>query len=51
MMIAAGVLLFGERVDAITLAGGAVILASTIYLAYREAVLARRGPASAPPLS
>jgi drug/metabolite transporter (DMT)-like permease len=51
MMIAAGVLLFGERVDTTTLAGGAVILASTIYLAYREAVLARRGPASAPPLS
>lgn len=50
IMIAAGALLFGERVDAATLVGGSVILGSTIYLAYREAVLARRGPAGAPAL-
>ena len=42
IMIAAGVLLFGEHVDAPTLIGGSVVLASAIYLAYREAVLARQ---------
>lgn len=50
IMIVAGVWLFGEHVDAATLLGGSIILGSTIYLAYREAVLARRGPASAPPI-
>lgn len=51
IMIAAGVWLFDERVDAATLIGGAVILSSALYLAYRETVLARRGPASLPPLN
>lgn len=32
----AGVLLFGERYDALTLIGGAIILASTVFLALRE---------------
>jgi drug/metabolite transporter (DMT)-like permease len=37
----AGILLFGERLDALTLLGGAVILGSTIYLAVREAQVVR----------
>lgn len=41
---------FGETVDAVTLFGGAIILASTIYLAYRETVVGRSAkPASQPP--
>jgi drug/metabolite transporter (DMT)-like permease len=48
--IAMGYLLFGESIDGITLIGGALILGSAIYLAYREAVLARKGPASTPAL-
>lgn len=50
IMIAIGFVLFGETVDGITLIGGALILGSAIYLAYREAVLARKGPASTPAL-
>lgn len=50
LMSGAGVWLFDQTVDAATLFGGAVILSSAIYLAYRETVLARKGPASAPPL-
>jgi len=42
LITAAGVLLFGERYDWLTLAGGALILGSTIYLAVREAQLRRR---------
>jgi drug/metabolite transporter (DMT)-like permease len=41
IVIAIGWLAFDERVDATTFAGGAVILASSIYLAYREQVAAR----------
>ena len=37
----AGIALFGERLDAWTLSGGAVILSATIYLAVRESVVAR----------
>lgn len=37
----AGILLFGERYDPMTLVGGSVILASTIVLALREQRLAR----------
>jgi drug/metabolite transporter (DMT)-like permease len=37
----AGILLFGERYDLFTLAGGAVILLSTIILALREQALAQ----------
>lgn len=50
LTIAIGTWLFGETVDGVTLLGGALILGSAIYLAYREAMLARRGPASTPPL-
>ncbi|WP_194751874.1 DMT family transporter [Thermaurantiacus tibetensis] len=32
----AGILLFGERYDALTLAGGAIILGSTVFIALRE---------------
>ncbi len=37
----AGIALFGERWDWLTLAGGAVIVLATIYLAYREARVGR----------
>ncbi|MFC3714408.1 DMT family transporter [Sphingoaurantiacus capsulatus] len=43
---------FGETVDAMTLVGGAVILATSIYLAYREQMAARSvRPASEPPIT
>lgn len=42
---------FGERVDAMTFVGGAVILVASIYLAYREQVASRLKPASQPPLT
>jgi drug/metabolite transporter (DMT)-like permease len=38
----AGILLFGERYDPMTIVGGSVILASTIVLALREQQLARQ---------
>jgi drug/metabolite transporter (DMT)-like permease len=41
LITAAGIFLFGETYDALTLAGGALILSSTIYLAWREAQLKR----------
>lgn len=41
----AGIVLFGERLDGWTLAGGAVILGSSIYIAVREAQMARAGTA------
>ena len=42
---------FGETIDAFTLLGGAIILASTFYLAYRETIVGRSmKPASQPPL-
>ena len=41
LITVAGVALFGERLDAWTLAGGAVILSATIYLAVREGQVAR----------
>jgi len=44
LVTAAGVLLFGERYDALTLAGGGLILVSTIYLAVREAQIRRQRP-------
>jgi drug/metabolite transporter (DMT)-like permease len=46
----AGVLLFGERYDLLTLGGGAIILASTIYLALREAKVARDARAASLPV-
>ncbi|KPF77541.1 hypothetical protein IP88_06080 [alpha proteobacterium AAP81b] len=42
----AGIALFGERLDALTLVGGAVILGATVYLALREAHAARSARAA-----
>lgn len=42
IITAAGILLFGERYDLLTLLGGAIILASSIALALRERALARK---------
>ena len=36
-----GIVVFGERYDVLTLGGGAIILGATIYLAMREAAVAR----------
>jgi drug/metabolite transporter (DMT)-like permease len=44
LVTAAGITLFDESYDAMTLAGGALILGSTIYLAVREAQLKRQAP-------
>ena len=41
LVIAIGVLGFGERFDAFSLLGGSLILVSTIYLAHRERILGR----------
>lgn len=43
LVTAAGIGLFEETYDAMTLAGGALILGSTIYLAVREAQIRKRG--------
>ncbi len=45
----AGILLFGERYDALTLLGGAVILASTISIALRERLVRAEMRPTAPP--
>jgi drug/metabolite transporter (DMT)-like permease len=47
----AGIALFGERLDTLTIVGGAVILASTIYLALRERQVARDARAASLPES
>ncbi len=47
----AGIALFGERLDGLTIVGGAVILGSTIYLAVREAQVARNARAASLPES
>lgn len=44
----AGVLLFGERYDLLTLLGGAIILSATIFIALREQQLQRQRAAGAP---
>ena len=41
LITAGGIVLFNERYDVFTLGGGAIILAATIYLAVREAAVAR----------
>lgn len=41
LITTAGIALFGEQLDAATLFGGTVILSATIYLALREAAVAR----------
>ncbi|MFT4198975.1 MAG: DMT family transporter, partial [Pseudoxanthomonas sp.] len=48
VVIAMGAWLFGEKLDAWTAAGAALILASIAYIAHRETVLARRAASSAP---
>lgn len=51
LVATAGILLFGEKADALTLVGGAIILAATIYLALREAQVARDARAASLPAS
>ncbi len=51
LIATAGILLFGERVDALTILGGAIILATTIYLAVRERQVARNARAASLPES
>jgi drug/metabolite transporter (DMT)-like permease len=49
LVIMIGILWFGERLDIYTVLGGAVILASTLYLAHRERVAVHsQKPTSAP---
>ncbi len=45
----AGIALFGERLDALSILGGVIILFSTIYLAVREAQVARATRAASLP--
>ena len=51
LIATAGIALFGERLDTLTIVGGAVILASTIYLALRERQVARDARAASVPES
>ena len=51
LIATAGIVLFGERMDALTIVGGAIILATTIYLAVREAQVARAMRAASVPES
>ncbi|WP_426165951.1 DMT family transporter [Sandarakinorhabdus sp. DWP1-3-1] len=44
----AGITLFGERLDALTIVGGVVIFGATVYLAVRERQLARNAIAALP---
>jgi drug/metabolite transporter (DMT)-like permease len=49
LITAAGILLFGERYDILTIVGGAVILGASISLALRERMLSReRGQTQSP---
>jgi drug/metabolite transporter (DMT)-like permease len=48
VVIVLGGWLFGERLDAWTALGAGIILASTAYIAHREATLARRAATNAP---
>jgi uncharacterized membrane protein len=45
----AGILLFGERYDLLTLVGGSMILSATIFIALREQKLRRPDPSAGPP--
>lgn len=49
MVTLIGINIFSERFDIITILGGTVIFASTLYLAYRDNVAARAKAAGAPP--
>ncbi|MBL8700061.1 MAG: DMT family transporter [Alphaproteobacteria bacterium] len=44
--VGAGLIVFGEVPDRYTLAGAGIIIASTLYITYREAVLARQARAA-----
>ncbi len=44
----AGITLFGERLDTLTIVGGVVIFGATVYLAVRERQLARNAIAAVP---
>jgi drug/metabolite transporter (DMT)-like permease len=48
LVIVLGGWLFGERLDGWTAVGAGIILASTAYIAQREATLARRAATTAP---
>jgi drug/metabolite transporter (DMT)-like permease len=45
----AGILIFGERQDLLTLVGGAIILGSTIFIAARERLGRAKTPSVASP--
>jgi drug/metabolite transporter (DMT)-like permease len=49
LVVAIGIIWFGERFDAFTLLGGSIILASTLYLAHRERVAAHSSKPTAAP--
>ena len=51
LIAVSGIVLFGDRLDGLTLVGGGIILASTIYLAVREAQVARHARAASLPES
>lgn len=52
LVVIIGIVVFGEAFDGWTVLGGVIILASTIYVAHREAAAARAiKPASQPPLT
>ncbi len=48
LVVALGSWLFGESIDRHTLAGASLIIAANVYIAHREAVLARRDATHAP---
>jgi drug/metabolite transporter (DMT)-like permease len=49
LVVAIGIIWFGERFDGFTLLGGSIILASTLYLAHRERVAAHSSKPTAAP--
>lgn len=49
LVTVAGIALFGERLDALTIVGGIVIFAATVYLAVRERQVARGVKAASMP--
>jgi drug/metabolite transporter (DMT)-like permease len=49
LVVAIGIIWFGERFDVFTLLGGSIILVSTLYLAHRERVAAHSSKPTAAP--
>jgi drug/metabolite transporter (DMT)-like permease len=49
LVIAIGIIWFGERFDIFTLLGGSIILASTLYLAHRERIASHSSKPTAAP--